>query len=230
MATTSGRSHPGTSAGDSCCCAHLPQPGRLIIFRADRVLFAQIARGTKRATGHALHAGLRAKQQRRPWKINRCETMVRSLRGNSASRAYSMRNRIGLRGPSQPPRKPGHGVHGESPLVERVAPHDMRGLAPHSGQSRQRRHGPRDLSVVLLADAGSHRLQRCGLVAEEPVERMICSRSARSAAASDWIRIPLEQGRRHLADPLVGALRAGGSWPPAIRTRRGNRSSQCASG
>ena len=174
--------------------------------------------GRARATGQAPHAGLRAWQTRRPWKISRWLSIVQSLRGNSAPTSASTLTGSRLGGPAEPAGQPPEvGVHGDAGHAERVAEHDVGRLAPDPGQGDQVLQPAGHLAAVALDQGLAQPDQRVGLGPEE---------AGRTGSAP-----PARPGRRrrsrrrcgYFANSAgvtrltrdVGATAPTGSWRPA---------------
>ena len=96
--------------------------------------------GHQRATGQAPQAGFWAWQQRRPCQIRWWLSITQSFLGNSAPTACSALTGSVSVGPAEPAREPAEvGVDGDAGDAERVAEHDVGGLA---ARRRAARPGP----------------------------------------------------------------------------------------
>ena len=168
------------------------------------------ADGHDDAIGHAPHAGLRAKQVRRPWKISRCDAMVQSARGSSAVQLLLHHQRVVARGVAEPLREP-HDVRvrGDAGDAERVAEHHVGGLATH----------PRQRHQVLEPWPGTSPPNRSTSAADSPMTDLVLARK-KPVGSQDLldllrvrggqrrrVRVAGEEGRRREVHPHVRRLR-----------------------
>ena len=111
---------------------------------------------------------MRAWQVRRPWKISTWLSMVQSRLGNRAPTACSTLTGSVSLGPAEPAHEPAEvGVDGDAGHPERVAQHDVGGLAPDTGQGHQVGEPAGHLAVEALDDGGTEVDHRVRLGPEE---------------------------------------------------------------
>ena len=118
-------------------------------------------------------------------------------------------DRVGLLGPAEAARQPAEvGVDGDPGQAERVAEHDVGGLAADTGQLDEVVEPGRHLAVVVLVERLAQLEQRVGLGPEEaegPEEllEVLAGRGGHRLGG----RVGREERRARRVDPAVGGLR-----------------------